>query len=356
MRKNNKRAIYSLDTGLLKDWERLTTKKQKQIPNEIKKMGLEMSERSYQRLFEENRKHTKDAITTIFMFFEKYFQQNDINVPITINALCKDLKEKANLFKGDPTNIDAVEDTVFLYPINSFNTLEKIIFSSVRRKFFYPKLPNNEQVQVMKEIINEITKIFNEQKGKRFKKKRFSDTANYDEIEKEIYQLDSFSSFSNSIIQLNEKGIYLYAGNYVLSNISGVERNEIDKVRISAGIHNTNYAIFCFDKEKSFSKTFKYINPYPAEKLKSVISKNPVADQVVDLTNDEESNWQDIQTASSYVGDHYYGFDPEGSDGIIDFNNFDRNRSKIYSTLIKELSEQQNKSLVGNTNKRMKKR
>ena len=162
MRKNNKRAIYTLDTGLLKDWERLTTKKQKQIPNEIKKMGLEMSERSYQRLFEENRKHTKDAITTIFMFFEKYFQQNDINVPITINALCKDLKEKVNLFKGDPTNIDAVEDTVFLYPINSFNTLEKIIFSSVRRKFFYPKLPNNEQVQVMKEIINEITKIFNE--------------------------------------------------------------------------------------------------------------------------------------------------------------------------------------------------
>ena len=87
----------------------------------------------------------------------------------------------------------------------------------------------------------------------------------------------------------------------------------------------------------------KYLNPFFKEKAESVLKKYPKKEEI---TNSDEEDAYSI--FDNDVFHQYYGFDPEDS-SANDYNYFDRNRSTIYTTPIKELSVEQNKKLLKGT-------
>ncbi len=354
-----KKDKFTVNVEAIKELQVQSGLKQKNIPNEMEKIGLKMSLRTYQRILKPKLKHTEEAINTVALFYSKYLQSINIEKPVTFENLIegkiKDKKIETKIPKN-PLDIEFLEETTFLHRIQKYGPLQKAIKLSTKRKFYYPTLPNSKQISAMKETIVYITKIFNDYKNGGHNHKEYRDTENFSEIDRELYQLETYSGFTNTILNLNDTGLHLYVGNYILHDI-GVGTEQTEKELICKPIIKaTNYSIFCFDKASiTFSKTFKYLNPLPFIKLEAILKKYPMREFNNEMTysiklKDAKSD-DDLRDHVSWFENQlvhqYYGFDDYDKGIIGDYNNFQVNRSSIYTTSISELNEERNKDLIG---------
>lgn len=344
-----KKNKFTVDVKIIKELENLSGLKQKEVPDKMGELGLKMSLRSYQRILDYKFKHTEEAINTVALFYGKYLQSKNIERIITFKDLVlekiKDKKTESKTSK-DPLKTEFEEETIFLNRITSYRVLEGIIRLGQKRKIFYPQLPNQKQMASIKTTLIYITKIFEEYNRSGSKISKFVDTESYSQIDTELYQLESFSTFSNVITELNDNDIQLYAGNYKLYNIKTVTKRSGDQLICKALPVPTNYSIYCFDKSRSFSKTLSYKNPYFKRKLEAILKAYPMDDLVVPASQEDEYT---VNAFDNDLVNQYYGFD-ETDDAVIgEYNSFDRDRASIYATSISEINNEQNKKLIKGT-------
>jgi len=351
-----KKDKFMVNVEAIKELQVQSGLKQKNIPTEMIALGLKMSLRTYQRLLKPRQKHSEEAINTVALFYSKYLQSINIEKPVTFENLIEGkIKDKKVLTKV-PKNLldmDHLEESTFLHRIQKYGPLQKAIRLSAKRKFYYPTLPDSNQIAAMKETIKYITKIFNDYKSKGNYHREYKDTENFDDIERELYQLENYSGFTNTILNLNETGLQLYVGNYELHDIVvGTEQTTTELI-CRPQIKGTNYSIFCFDKASiTFSKTFKYLNPLPVIKLREILKKYPMVEKnnefsfkLKDAKSDDDLSHH-VSWFENQLTHQYYGFD-DYDDSVIGFyNNFQVNRSSIYTTSISELNEERNKELL----------
>ncbi len=319
----------------IKRLRKLSGIKQKNIPAKISKViGKGVGLRSYQRAEQGKNEMDREFIEWIANFYDLYFKEKGISENVSFENLItgKSVSEKQ---KGPiPNSFDEIEESVFLHRISSYEQAAQIIRKSSKRKIFYPSSPTPEQINNIKNVLKDLTKIYEEQnKGFKefFKTKDMIDTDKYEDVNKELQVLDSVSNLSESMRKLNKSGIHLYSANYILHNIGlNVTPEEIgDKAIYQAGLIETNYAIFCFESFQSASITFKYKNPYSAKKLMAYMAKHPFNSM------SGEANDDNYYIAEDSISNWYYG-DPEVP-GIIKINAFNRNRANLAKSDVKEL-------------------
>lgn len=341
-----KKNKFTVDVKIIKELENLSGLKQKEVPVQMGKLGLKMSLRSYQRILDHKFKHTEETINTVALFYGKYLQSKNIERIITFKDLVlekiKDKKVEQKTAK-DPLKTEFEVETIFLNRVTSYRTLERIIRSGQKRKIFYPQLPNQKQMASIKTTLIYITKIFEEYNKAGNKASKFVDTESYSQIDTELYQLESFSTFSNIITELNDNDIHLYAGNYKLYNIETVTKRNEDHLICQALPVPTNYSIYCFDKSTSFSKTLSYKNQYFKRKLEAILKAHPMEDLIVHNTQEDEYT---IDSFDNNLINQYYGFDETDNAVIGEYNRFDRDRASIYATTISEINNEHNKKLI----------
>tara|TARA_B100001029_G_C15037873_1_gene441440 strand:- start:118 stop:1206 length:1089 start_codon:yes stop_codon:yes gene_type:complete len=351
-----KKDKYAVNVDAIKELQNQSGLKQKNIPTEMAKVGLKMSLRTYQRILKPKLKHSEEAVNTIALFYSKYLQSINIEKPVTFENLIEGKvrdKKIENKIPKNPLELEHLEETTFLHRIQKYGPLQRAIRLSSARKFYYPTLPNSKQIAAMKETIKYITKIFNDYKSKGKYHREYRDTESYSDIETELYQLETYSGFTNTILNLNETGLHLYAGNYTLHDVAvGTTQTQTELV-CKPVIKGKNYSIFCFDKASiTFSKTFKYLNPFPVIKLKAILKEYPMTEQgnmkfsikLKDAT--EEELGDHVSWFENQLVHQYYGFDEYDDSVIGSYNNLKVSRSSIYTTSISELNEQSNKELI----------
>ena len=337
MKKTNKKQKFEVDVDLLKDLEAKTGLHQKQIIDEMGKVGFQMGLRTFQRIFTKGEEHTKDVINKVAVFFASYLPNENITFESLLKEKITQTKTSKDNKKVNPLLIDHKEETTFLRRVRRYSPFEQIIKRSSLRKFYYPILPNSDQLKAIENTVAYITEIHQTQNSQ---KNQMVDTDKFSQIDTELFQLKTFSNFSNILNDLNSTGVELYAGNYILHDIKTVHKVSDNKLILNAGVVGKTYSIFCFDKTINVSKTLKYLNPFFKEKAEAELKENPKK-EVIANSDDEDA----YSIYDNDVFHQYYGFDPEDPNAS-DYNYFDRNRSRIYTTPIKELSVEQNKKLL----------
>ena len=331
-----KKNKFTVDVKIIKELENLSGLKQKEVPGEMANLGLKMSLRSYQRILDHKFKHTEETINTVALFYGKFLQSKNIEKIVTFKDLIlekvKDKKTESKISK-DPLKTEFEEERIFLNRITSYRVLEHIIRLGQKRKIFYPQLPNQKQMASIKTSLIYITKIFEEYNKSGRKTSKFVDTEKYSQIDTELYQLESFSTFSNVIRELNENDIQLYAGNYKLYNIETVTKRTAEHLICKALPVPTNYSIYCFDKSISFSKTLSYKNQHFKRKLEAILKAYPMEDLVVHNAQEDEYT---VQGFDNNLINQYYGFDETDDSVIGEYNIFDRDRASIYEHLFQK--------------------
>ena len=231
---------------------------------DAKKTGI--SYRNYQRA-EGGEELNKNVLEVIATFYDKYLKEQK---GYKKNVVLDDIV--INKEKHKKNSVQQIE--LYLHKINNFEQISNIIKQSKLREIFYPFTPNKEQIEIIKKLIRSFTSIFNN--FHKIKKKKISNK--YDDVELELQTLDSISTFSNLLKDLEDKKLYLYSNNYIHSKLSlkyQFDDFEHSTDDIHSFVKDENHAIFCFRDFKTSSISFTYENKYPRDRLVKIINDNP---------------------------------------------------------------------------------
>ncbi len=242
-----------------------------------------ISYRQYQRA-ESGEEVSKNLLDSIARFYDQFLKnKKGSKVNITFENLVKkneninnkvDTKNK----EKEKTIVNFKAESSYLYRVEKHNQLEKVIkLSGFRRKIFYKFDPSPIDAGLIKNFLTDITNL-------KTQKKIIKDTDYFYELENEINSLNKVTDIATSLIELRKRDINIYAGNFNLPIIT-MEPDDPAKIYFDenfsddAGdwhscVADTNYAIFCFDKNNySPSITFTYHNNFHREKLEELNKK-----------------------------------------------------------------------------------
>jgi hypothetical protein len=259
-------AIKTLfkETGLL----------QKNLIVEVKKYNLKFSLRQYQRALE-GIALKAEVLNSIAIFFDRFLKENKNSTRnITINDIIENFKNDYNQVEGENKRVNKEDkktiERCYLHRIETHDQITEIIKKSAYPKIFYPFNPSPSQINLVKKIIENIKTISSS--FKKNNKRKPEDT--YDNLDEKIKSLDIISGFTKNIEDLKKEGVYLYSNNFIFSYLY-IALAWTDDV-YEMFVRNDNYAIFCFQNQKTSSITFEYENFYPKEQLEKFVKEHPL--------------------------------------------------------------------------------
>jgi len=279
---------------------------------DIKTTGI--SYRNYQRA-EGGEELNKSVLEVIATFYDKYLkEQKGYKKNVILDDII--ISNKKNLSEIQQTEL-------YLHKINNFEQISNIIKQSKLREIFYPFTPNKEQIEIIKKLIRSFTGIFNN--FHKIKEKKISNK--YDDVELELQTLDSISTFSNLLKDLEDKKLYLYSNNYIHSKLS---LYQFDDGAIHSVVKDENHAIFCFRDFRTSSISFTYGNKYPRNRLEKIINDNPFS-ILENNSGDPAEQAYIIEKFEEQYKDYFKNADIE----------FDKSKVNLVKTDIEELVDEE---------------
>ncbi len=302
--------------------------------------GLTLSYRQYQRAEGGKEKVSFKDVENIAKFYDKYLKENTdhkINVYVD-DIIVEDRKDKT---EKETKNFSY---NIYLHRIESYEQLSDIINQSKFQKIFYPNNPDKDQAAIIKEIVREFKKVYDDYN--RGLKNEKSD--NYENIEKELESLDENSNFSAAMKMLNEKKLYLYANNFIHS-VLGYEYHE-EAMVFFPKVYSKNYAIFCFKDFKTTSLTFKYETDFPKDRIEKLIKDKPWSMDPADFNSDPSNDNGLYENDDSE--DVKINFEKNYKEYFVNNNyNFDKSKVSLIKTDIEDLVDEDD--LLEYTNKQI---
>ena len=252
---------------------------QQSLLQEMNKMGYSISRRTYQRI--ENGDDTQPIyIERLSKFFNRY--SNEINNISIKNLGISDLiisnkDKKINPLKGKKIP-EIKNEKCFLYKIEYFEEIQKLILRSNRRKFFFPLTPTEydfsegradkpiTEKNAIESIVNLIDGIYKskDQKLNPVLSEKYGDTKN------ELSLIENITAFGENINFLNSKhvGISLYAGNFTLNEYGFHPKDPHPSCdEYVYKIIPRIISIICFKRDKAKDLNFNYDNYWHYDQL-----------------------------------------------------------------------------------------
>ena len=271
---------------------------QEQLLQRMKEdLGYTMSRRTYQRIEKGDNVQPK-YLDYIIKFYDRK------NIKLKIDELVYDKAQKKK-HVGKETKSSAEKiiqkydyQKAYLYKVNHFEDVSKLIVKSSRRKFFYPLTINsssttNLKVGVIytseKDAVRKMVSMIDEYGKKILNNKNQSAREKYDSASLEFDLIETVSSFGEFLKFLNSEGVNLYAGNFNLAQL-GIEAVDPGPYNnyYKYGVYDKTISIFCFKRDDELDLNFNYENYWHREKLEDVLKKNKM-----DNIQKDEFEWQD---------------------------------------------------------------
>ena len=304
-------------------------------------LGYTMSRRTYQRI-----EKGDDVQPKYLDFIIKFFDKQNLKLDIDDLVIEANKKKSAKAIKksSDKKIIQTYDyQKTYLYNVNHFEDVSKLISKSSRRKFFYPLTPNSSPVNgagfIMtseKQGIEKIISIIDEYGKKQLNNRNQIARENYDNAKQEIDLLSIVTDFGEYIQFLNSQGIRLYASNFDLKQLS-VEPvdSHPQNITYSYGVHTKTITIFCFKRDDKSDLNFNYENYWHEEKLNKILKDHSMDKFLIDVDeNDKHDRIQEFEEQIEYFNgidtskvtfDHrvpftndeidiYDGYEPDGRD------------------------------------------
>ena len=274
--------------------ERLNLSQEEFLAKMKEDLGYTMSRRTYQRIEKGDDVQPK-YLDFIIKFYDK--KNIKINMDELISGINKRLSKLGYRSSSKKTIQTYEYQKAYLYNVNNFDDVSKLIAKSSRRKFFYPLTirntpPTEFDTKTEKEMIRKIITKIDEYGKKNFNTNNQISREKYDNVNLEFDLIDIVTDFGESLKFINSEGINLYAANFNLPQLS-VEAidphpyNDIYKY----GVHDKLITIFCFKRDKEEDLNFNYENYWHKEKLKQILKKHKM-----DNFQKDQFEWQDPET------------------------------------------------------------
>jgi len=256
-------------------------------------LGYTMSRRTYQRIEKGDDVQPK-YLDYIIKFYDKK------NIKLNIDELVIDTDQKrarvGKAAKSSPkkTIITYEYQKVYLYKVNHFEDISKLIAKSSRRKFFYPLTISNASVTKLTEgfvgvtekgVIREIVSII-DKFGKENKNKNQIAREKYDSAELEFDLIDTVSNFGEYLKFMHYQGINLYASNFILPqlDIAPIDPSPFNDI-YKYGVYDKVITILCFKRDKEQDLNFNYENFWHREKLEQLLKQYKMDNFERDVTD-----------------------------------------------------------------------
>lgn len=268
------------------------------LENMKEDLGYTMSRRTYQRIEKGDDVQPK-YLDYIIKFYDKK------NIKLNIEDLVSENSRKkiraGTTTKSTPKNtIQTYEfQKAYLYKVNHFEDISKLISKSVRRKFFYPLTINSSSISNWRELdviftsekdaIRKLVSIIDEFGKKTLNNKNQLARENYNSANLEFELIDTVADFGEFLKFINSQGVNLYAANFNLAQL-GIDAidphpyNDIYKY----GVYDKTISIFCFKRDDEQDLNFNYENYWHRKKLEQILKKNKM-----DNFQKDQFYWQD---------------------------------------------------------------
>lgn len=263
---------------------------QQGLLKEINKMGYTISRRTYQRI--ENGDDTQPIyIEKLSKFFNRYSSEIN-NIPIKnlgISDLIISAKDKKNNPLKGKKIPEVKNEKCYLYKIDYFEEIQKLILKSDRRKFFFPLTPSEydytegraekplTEKNAIESIVNLIDEIF------KSKDQRLNPINNerYGDVKNELDLLKNITTFGEHINFLNSKNIEisLYAGNFTLNEYGFHPKDPHPNCNEYVyKIIPKIISILCFKRDTAKDLNFNYDNYWHYEQLQAQLEIHNMSD------------------------------------------------------------------------------
>lgn len=270
---------------------------QEQLLRRMKEdLGYTMSRRTYQRI-----EKGDDVQPKYLDYLIKFYDRKNIKLKID-ELISENSKKKKQVGKAVKSSSEKIIQTydyqkAYLYKVNHFEDVSKLIVKSSRRKFFYPLTINSSSQTSLKEgiiytsekdAVRKIVSMIDEYGKKILNNKNQSAREKYDSASLEFDLIDTVSSFGEFLKFLNSQGVNLYAGNFNLAQL-GIEAVDPGPYNnyYKYGVYDKTITIFCFKRDDELDLNFNYENYWHREKLEDVLKKNEM-----DNIQKDEFDWQ----------------------------------------------------------------
>ncbi|WP_435089740.1 hypothetical protein ACIJYE_05140 [Candidatus Pelagibacter bacterium nBUS_30] len=313
-------------------------------------LGYTMSRRTYQRIEKGDDVQPK-YLDYIIKFYDKK------NIKLNIDELVLDNNKKKIVNKKTKSPAEKIIQTydyqkVYLYKVNHFEDVSKLITKSSRRKFFYPLTINSSNITSWRElgviytsekdVVKRMVSMIGDFGKKHLNNKNQIAREKYDNADLEFDLIDIVSDFGEFLKFLNSQGVNLYAANFNLAQF-GVEAvdphpyNDLFKY----GVYDKVITIFCFKRDNEQDLNFNYENFWHREKLEQLLKKHkmdnfeknqfewgdPEINDEIQAFEESIKYFDGIDT-SKVTFDHRvpftnddFGYEPDGRD-LAEMNNY----------------------------------
>jgi len=228
----------------------------------------------------------------------------------------------------------------YLYAVNHFDDIAKLISKSHKRKFFYPLTiaPKEYSGEYSprwseQEAIESIVKQIDDYGKKRADIKHNSKTENYGNSDLEVGEIAQIAKFGECIqfLKNQPKQINLYVGNVTLPRLTTMPVdphpfNDIYKY----GVGEITISILCFKRDEASDLNFNYMNYFHKEKLNFLLKEKQM-DKYEGDPDYFENQHSDIQAfedeikyfqgidASKVTFDHYVPYTADEIPGDFEY-------------------------------------
>ena len=324
-----------------------------------RKLGYGMSKRTYQRiekgddtqpLYIEHIHKFYYGLNLISKKTKEKITIDDLLILPKEKKISNDSNKKKKNFKLAATEMQKT----YLYAVNHFEDIAKLISKSHRRKFFYPLTIDsrdgyNEYDTRFDEqsAIESIVKQIDDYGKKRADIKYNSRTENYGNADLEVNEINQIAKFGNCLNYLNnypQRGINLYAGNVTLPRLTTmlVDPHPFNDI-LKYGVGEIVTTILCFKRDEAPDLNFNYMNYFHKEKLNFLLKEKKMdkyegdsdyfekQEYDIQAFEDEIKYFQGID-ASKVTFDHYVPYtadeapfdiqDSENVDAIVDDSDY----------------------------------
>lgn len=319
-----------------------------------RKLGHGMSKRTYQRI--ERGDNTQPLyIQHIHKF---YYALNSISKKtkekITVDDLLIFPKEKKKNYDSNkkknlkPATFE--RQLTYLYAVNHFDDIAKLISKSHRRKFFYPLTidsrgaPNEYDPGWDEQSATEsIVKQIDDYGKKRADIKYNSRTENYGNADLEVNEINQITKFGNCLNYLNNRPnkINLYAGNVTLQRLTTmpVDPHPFSDI-LKYGVGEIVITVLCFKRDEASDLNFNYMNYFHKEKLNFLLKEKKMdkyegdsdyfekQEYDIQAFEDEIKYFQGID-ASKVTFDHYVPYTAEDLGDEKDWTDMESNYPEV---------------------------
>tara|TARA_B100001093_G_scaffold210794_1_gene202355 strand:+ start:176 stop:1279 length:1104 start_codon:yes stop_codon:yes gene_type:complete len=274
---------------------------QEQLLKRMKEdLGYTMSRRTYQRIEKGDDVQPK-YLDSIIKFYDKK------NIKLKIDELVSEkTKKKKQVGKATTSPAEKIiqeydYQKAYLYKVNHFEDISKLIAKSSRRKFFYPLTINNSSITSYKDgvihtsekdCIRKIVSMIDEYGKKQLNNKNQVAREKYDNAKLEFDLIDTVSDFGEFLKFVNSQEVNLYAANFKLAQLAveAVDPHPYNDI-YKYGVYDKTITIFCFKRDSEQDLNFRYENYWHKNKLEQVLKKHKM-----DNFQKDQFEWQDPET------------------------------------------------------------